>query len=135
MTPADRRAAATLAAACLVGAVGWPTSAGSGAAANQWAAQRETHRLLSMFRVPSGARELRSVPSSLPRAITGTPAVDWLAQETRSWRVDSPFEETLAWVRTHPPAGLANAGAAYGSDGDVRTAGDGHGEPDTGQWV
>ena len=97
--------------------LGPTTARTSGAPTNRESATRRADQLLALARVPDGARHLDSAPPALPGPVTGTPAVDSLVDQERSWKVPMPFDETLSWLHAHPPHGLTQwATAGPGSN-------------------
>ena len=96
-----------------------PVAAGASAAGNQSLARREARRLLSLVRVPDGARLLTSVPRFAGPA--SRPQVASLTDEVRAWRVALPFRQAAAWLREHPPARLPAVGSGSGTSGTRAT--------------
>ncbi len=79
---------------------------------NRQAAEQEAQRLLSLVRMPDGARPVRSAPRSIPGPVLGTPAVESVVDRSEFWRIGIPFKEALAWLDAHPPNGLSLSGSA-----------------------
>ncbi len=106
------------------------------AAANRLAAQREAQRLLAAARVPAGAARLTRAPAVPTGPALGTPGRLSLVDRTEFWRVAMPFARTLAWVRSHPPAGLHQGGSmTYGGPGGLTGGGYGYYGPKNPAWA
>ena len=59
------------------------------------------------------------------------PATPNLLQVTRWWTIPMPMSSTLAWFRTHPPAGLQATGDGYIRDGQAQARSLSYGERPT----
>lgn len=94
------------------------------AATNQQRAEQEARRLAGMVRLP-GATPTSLRPPALAYPLLGVPAVRSLAQVTRYVTVAQPTSGVLAWLRAHPPGGLARTGVSaqgYGYTGPASPA-------------
>lgn len=108
-----------------------PPAGGHGSSTgNEQQAEREAARLLSLARVPSGATRLTGAPAHLAEPMSRE-VVDTIVDRSAYWHVGSGFDETLSWLRAHPPAGLTHAGSSSGGGPDFTTAGDDYDEADT----
>jgi hypothetical protein len=75
----------------------------------------EADRLLSMVRLPPGARAVSSLKIvELQGPGLGTPASDHFIDRARWWIVPRPMDETAVWIQEHPPLGLIYRGGASG---------------------
>jgi hypothetical protein len=102
---------------------------------NRQAAEQEAQRLLSLVRLPDGARPFGSAPKSLPGPAVGTPLVDSLVDRSMFWRVGMPFEETLAWLDAHTPHGLSRSASSNASGtGRSVISGRAYSGPSTDAW-
>jgi hypothetical protein len=95
------------------------TSRAPTAAGNRAAARAEAARLLSAARVPPASVRIARPPRALIGPAMGTPDVTSLVDRVAAWRVSMTFAATIAWLRAHPPRGLASDGSA--SSGNVIT--------------
>ncbi len=78
----------------------------SDAAGNYAAAVGESARLMSLVRVPDTAVQISAIdPAAQPFSDESMQRGPSVVRE-RSWRVNQPFEQTLAWVHAHHPRGL-----------------------------
>lgn len=93
------------------------------AAANHLAAEHEATRLLSLVRLPSGARRISAVPAHLDSAL-GTPAASSLIDDKRFWSIPMSYDDTVAWFTAHPPQGnVKSDGSGTGSGPGYQTHG------------
>ena len=89
---------------------------------NKDRARQEAAWLLSLTRVPDGARPTSHPPRLLSGPIIGTPAVSSLVIRSSSWWVPMSYSATLAWLQAHPPRGLtlsSSGGGVEGPDGSA----------------
>ncbi|HVV75460.1 MAG TPA: hypothetical protein VHC43_05440 [Mycobacteriales bacterium] len=93
------------------------------AAANRAAANVEARRLMSLVRVPAGARRIHKAPPNLGEAV-GTPAVSSLAHDHAYWSIPMSYDEAVRWFMNHRPKGhLTSDGSGAGSGPGFRTSG------------
>ena len=102
-----------------------PTDLASLAASNKKQADAEARRLLSLAHIPPGATELSAAPSSEPMPALGSSRTSSFIDHAKFYRVQMPFDAAVAWVKAHPPSGLAGGGGSMsGTDaGGVSVAG------------
>jgi hypothetical protein len=84
------------------------------AEANRDKATKEAQRLLERVVIPPGAVALAKAPSSLPGPALGAPGVQTYVDLSRFYRVPLSFQDTLAYVKMHPPAGVTDSGSSRG---------------------
>lgn len=96
------------------------------AAGNHAAAQMKAAELLALANVPESSVPLASAPEHLTGPVLGEPVVDSKVVRSRLWSVPWPFDQTLQWIRTHPPSGNAAPGSTTGSGPGYRLAGYGY---------
>lgn len=98
---------------------------------NRRATQAEAQRLLGLTPVPSGAVRTSPRPALVDGPALGTPATTSLVDDHEYWQVDRPADQVLAWLRSHRPRGLKDAGSTMDSVKGVTTIeGLGWSEPD-----
>lgn len=110
-------------------------SVAPGAASNRQAAAREASRLLSLVRLPDDAGEAANPPKALAQPVLGVPAADSVVDKSQVWTVTMPFDQALAWMKAHPPRGLAHQ--ASGSGGYANApgwSGDTYSAPTSDTW-
>lgn len=106
-----------------------------GAASNQQAAAREASRLLSLVRLPDGAGETGNPPKALAQPVLGVPAAESLVDKSGYWTVAMPFGQALAWMKAHPPHGLAHQGPGSGGFANApQWSGDTYSAPASDTW-
>jgi hypothetical protein len=104
------------------------------AADNRSSAEREARRLLRLTPVPPGAVAVGAL-AALPYPAIGIPVADAVVDRTRWWRVGMSADQTLAWMRAHPPAGLTPSGSVTVSGrGSRPLRGYSYGEADSDAW-
>ena len=69
-------------------------------------AEVELRTLLAGVRVPFGAERVASAPVTLLAQAPVTEASPNLLTSTTWWRIDMPFDDAVAWIQAHSPAGL-----------------------------
>ena len=106
----------------------------SGAGSNKARAREEAARLVVLTRVPDGARSTDRRPHNLSGPIMGTPSVDSLVIRTAYWRVGMSYDDTLTWLKAHPPHGLMSSGSAQSGGPDGSTAGYGYSDRPSSSW-
>jgi len=112
------------------------TPSPTGIVTNRQAAQAEADRLLALALVPPGAVATTVDPapgSPLAGPLLGRPGVTSLVDRTRMWTVQQSFDQTMTWLRDHPPVGLS-ASESGTSGTDIRGAGIGYSDTGTTQW-
>lgn len=84
---------------------------------NEARARQEADRLLSLTRVPDGARSIQQPPRLLSGPVMGTPMVTTIVIRSAYWHVPMSYSATLAWLQTHPPRDLTQTGSGGGIEG------------------
>ncbi len=102
------------------------------AAQNKQEADDEARRLLSLAHIPPNATETSVAPSTQPGPALGAPRDNSLIDHATFYRVPMPFDDAVAWIKAHPPEGLATAGTMSGTGGP-RVAGFSYAQP-AGAW-
>ena len=106
------------------------TPRNSSANGNQQRAEHAADHLLSLARVPADTQPLSSAPKNL-RQPESRPDVESLVDRSRFWEVGMSFDDTLSWLRAHPPSGLTSSGSFNGGGPGYRTAGFMYDAPDS----
>jgi hypothetical protein len=76
----------------------------------------EADRLLADVRLPQGTTIRAGFPpAALSGPIMGTPSSSHFIDEARLWSVPMSITDVLAWLRSHPLAGLTRDGASSGT--------------------
>jgi hypothetical protein len=93
-----------------VSGVSWPTAAGNRAAAARYAA-----RLVSLARVPAGAKSLRSAPPNLNDPASGRPSGTANIDDARYYKIPMSFSDAEVWLKAFKPTGhLKKTGTSGG---------------------
>jgi hypothetical protein len=106
-----------------------PTAAG-----NRTAAEAEARALLALTPLPPGANPTTTRPALLSGPPLGSVLDASLVDQSSFWRVDRPADQTLAWIKAHPPTGLSRTGSGMLSTPTAKVHGLGWGAPDTAAW-
>jgi hypothetical protein len=84
----------------------------------------EAHRLLAEVQLPQGTTIRAGLPpAALSGPIMGAPLSSHFIDETRLWSVPMSSADVLAWLRSHPPAGLTRNGTSSGTGPGGESAG------------
>lgn len=106
------------------------------AQSNKQKADDEARRLLNLAQIPPQATQLNAAPTTQPGPALGAPKISSLIDHARFYRVPMSFDDTVAWVKAHPPTGLTNGGSMSGSGhGAPRLAGFTYTVPDSQAWI
>jgi hypothetical protein len=98
-----------------------PAQLGGSAEANRDKATKEAQRLLERVVIPPGAVALAKAPAALPGPALGIPSDLTYVDLSRFYQIPLSLQDTLAYVKMHPPAGVTESGFSRG--GSVPTVG------------
>ncbi|HJQ02066.1 MAG TPA: hypothetical protein VJ851_10715 [Jatrophihabitans sp.] len=89
------------------------------AAHDRQRATDQARRLLAYAVIPPGATAQDDAPASLPGPALGMPGEQTYVDLARYYRLPLSLAAAVEFVRTHPPAGLIEAGSSTGSPGQT----------------